>query len=131
MKDEDRVDSIDPVVRALRQAEETIAKGPNAFAWKDHSLHCIKAEASEGVVRIEEVDDLDFGSGDFTITATRDSCPPITIYINKSFRCPVCDHEGEYQINLEGPPNQKMYCPKCLEGFLAECPIMELVEEQI
>uniref|UniRef100_A0A6M3K7X2 Uncharacterized protein n=1 Tax=viral metagenome TaxID=1070528 RepID=A0A6M3K7X2_9ZZZZ len=42
---EDRVtDSIDPVVRSLRHAEEIIAQGPNGLAWPDISSHQIKAE---------------------------------------------------------------------------------------
>ena len=42
---EDRMtDSIDPIVRSLKHAEEIIAKGPNGPAWPDISPHQIKAE---------------------------------------------------------------------------------------
>jgi len=42
---EDRMtNSIDPVVRGLRHAEEIIAKGPNGPAWPDISSHQIKAK---------------------------------------------------------------------------------------
>jgi len=89
-----------------------------------------KAEVSSEGIKIEDVDnDLGFGDKDFTVTVTRDCGPPV-LYINKTFRCPVCEHEGEYQTNLEGPPERKMYCPMCLEGFLEQCAIMELVERR-
>jgi len=42
---EDRMtDSIDPIVRSLKHAEEIIAKGPNGPPWPDISPHQIKAE---------------------------------------------------------------------------------------
>ena len=126
MEDEDRVDSIDPVVRCLRQAEETIAKGPNAPAMPDISPNQITVDASSGVV-IGDGTDLDFGDKDFTVIVKKD-CGPLVFYINKRFCCPTCAHEGEYQTNLEGPPKQKMYCPMCLNELLKQCPIMKLIE---
>jgi len=43
-KEDRALDSIDPVVRGLRHAEEIIAKGPNGPPWPDISPHQIKAE---------------------------------------------------------------------------------------
>lgn len=85
-----------------------------------------QAVASKGY-SVPDSDDIDFGNKDFSITM---SIPtrPITIYINKVFKCPTCGCEAEHSTNLDGEPTNKPFCPTCFRK--ANIPIMELKEEE-
>jgi hypothetical protein len=119
-KVENKIDSIDPVIRSLRILDETLKEEPH-LSLPDISENQITSKlifsnnSVSNSVNINDSDNIiNFGNKDFTTTCSITMLPP-TLYINKTFVCPVCNYEAEHTTNLEGDSTNSPYCPVCFK----------------